>query len=162
MNNHHYFWGGPFSQWAKSSFTIDGQTFNCAEQYMMYKKAMLFNDTDIAEKILSTSNPREQKALGRQVKGFDPDVWYQHAEQYVYDANVAKFTQNPEFLQSLADTGNDLIVEASPYDDIWGIGLDSEAASVTPPEQWPGKNLLGKVLMRVREDILSNRLTTEG
>jgi ribA/ribD-fused uncharacterized protein len=151
-----FFWSGPFSQWHKSTMVIDGIKFNCCEQYMMYKKAMLFNDIEIAQKILKTFNPRDQKACGRLVKNFNQEIWEQNARQIVYEANLAKFTQSDKLKQILKDTGNTKLVEASPYDNIWGIGLDEEAAKKITEDQWPGTNWLGKALDQVKVEIFKN------
>lgn len=122
-NKFTFFWGGPFSQWCPSPFTIDGIEFTDAEMYMMYKKALLFNDTETAEKILQANHPSISKKLGRTVSGFDKSIWEANCKQFVYDGNYAKFTQNPNLLKSLMDTGDTELVEASPEDKIWGIGL---------------------------------------
>src|SRR5690242_18213405 len=90
-----FFWGGPYSQWAKYQMEIDGVTYNTCEQYMMAEKARLFGDTEAEAAIMAVSNPREQKALGRKVKGFDGERWMAAAEEIVYRANLAKFSQNP-------------------------------------------------------------------
>ncbi|MDL5046930.1 NADAR family protein [Oscillatoria amoena NRMC-F 0135] len=84
----------PFSQWYECNYEIDGIHFNTAEQCMMYGKAMLFGDVEIAQKVLTVKHPRDQKALGRQVKNFIPEVWEREAKNIVYKANYAKFTQN--------------------------------------------------------------------
>ena len=151
-----FFRGGPFSQWTKSKFTIGGLTFNTAEQYMMYRKALLFDDQDIASKIMATGNPKVQKALGRRVRNFDQQVWQNVATDVVYKGNYAKFTQNRQLLEVLLATSGTTLVEASPRDKIWGIGLDEATARSTSPDKWPGKNLLGIVLTQVREDIISS------
>lgn len=156
MQKYTFFWSGPFSQWAKSKFTTDGQTFNTAEQYMMYSKAKLFEDEEIATKILATSNPRVQKMLGRQVRGFDAEVWQVAAVDVVYKGNYAKFTQNPKLMKCLLATEGTVLVEASPYDKIWGIGLGENDARRIPPKQWPGTNLLGLVLTQLREDLITS------
>jgi len=149
-----FFWRGPFSQWAISPILANNLTFNCAEQYMMYSKAVIFRDFATADKILATSDPKDQKNLGRQVKNFKKDVWDSIAKDVVYIGNYLKFTQNENFKAKLMATGNKTLVEASPYDAIWGIGLDEASAKVTPPEQWPGTNWLGQVLTEVRDDIV--------
>lgn len=149
-----FFWDGVFSQWYPSDFIIDGQKYCTAEQYMMFKKAELFGDTTIAEKIMETELPNEQKALGRKVKNFDPVVWTKHDEKIVYDGSYAKFTQNADLLSELLKTDGSLLVEASPYDKIWGIGMGAVEAARTPPEQWKGLNKLGKILTTVREHII--------
>ena len=107
-----FFWGGTMSQWAKSQFVIDGVEFNTCEQYMMYKKALMFGDFDVAEQIMKAEKPREQKALGRKVKGFVKDTWETYCREIVYDANVAKFTQNESMREELMFTGNRTLVVA--------------------------------------------------
>ena len=153
MSEYVFFWGGPFSQWAKSPFTIDGVKFNTCEQYMMYKKAMLFNDTATAQAIMANSNPREQKMLGRQVKNFDDDVWMKYAYNFVVEGNRAKFAQNVEFSNQLVATKGKLIVEASPYDRRWGIGMEEGDEGIEDPANWQGENLLGKAVTQVRIEM---------
>jgi len=148
-----FFWSGLFSQWFASSFEIDGKKFNAAEQYMMYKKALLFGDNEIANAIMRTRDPKEQKSLGRQVRGFDEDVWKSHCKQYVYEANYAKFTQNEDLLHEFVSHGDKEIVEASPQDKIWGIGLHYNDKRCDHKSQWKGTNWLGEALMRVRETL---------
>ena len=148
-----FFWGGTFSQWCPSEFTIEGVTYNCAEQYMMAKKAMLFNDSNAYEQIMKTSHPSTQKAIGRKVKGFNKEAWEKVCRGYVYDANYAKFTQNPKMLKELMDTGDREIVEASPEDKIWGIGLHESDARVHDKSQWQGTNWLGEAIMNVRKTL---------
>jgi len=153
-DNYHFFWSGPFSQWAKSDFTVPscpGIVFNTAEQYMMYSKAKLFGDKKTAEKILATKNPREQKALGREIANFNKDLWEFHAPTIVYTGNLFKYMQNPELLRELLMTGNKYIVEASPHDAIWGIGFDEEH-TMENFDKW-GTNWLGEALIRVRHEL---------
>jgi len=152
-DNYTFFWSGPFSQWYKSSFVINGVKFNCAEQFMMYSKAMLFGDTQTADKIMRTSNPKEQKKLGRQVENFNSIIWDNIAKLLVYQGNMAKFTQDMILHEILLATGNTLLVEASPLDAIWGIGLDEVAAKSMSPAEWPGSNFLGEAITQVREDL---------
>lgn len=120
-----YFWSNksPFSNWYKAEFEIDGIKFNCTEQHMMYHKAILFNDTEIAERILKTASQSKQKALGRQDKNFIGSTWNENCKQIVYEGNKAKFLQNENLLQDLLKTEGKTLVEASPVDAIWGIGL---------------------------------------
>lgn len=146
-----FFWSGPFSQWYPSTFTVNGKTFNCAEQYMMYSKATFFGDHETAYDIMKSNNPKEQKKLGRQVVGFDADAWNAVAQDFVYIGNEAKFSQNKKLYDVLMNTGTKRLVEASPYDAIWGIGMDEVAAKETPPNQWPGTNWLGEVLTQVKK-----------
>ncbi|WP_317055416.1 NADAR family protein [Roseovarius rhodophyticola] len=155
-----FYWSGPFSQWQRSLFELDGKTFKTAEQAMMYLKAVLFGDLDIAQKILQADDPGTQKALGRQVRGFDEGVWEANRVEIVHRVNLAKFDQNKGLRRKLFQTLGKDLVEASPVDIIWGIGLAAEVARVTPRDLWPGQNLLGKVLTEVR-DILETRYPDE-
>ena len=143
-----------FSQWYPSDFTSkEGVTFNCCEQFMMYSKAMLFGDTETAQKILKAETPREQKELGRGVKNFDKEVWEQHARDIVYEGNYYKFTQNPALWRALSDTGNKRLVEAADYDQVWGIGLRADDPDAQDPAKWKGANWLGDTLTSLRDDL---------
>lgn len=152
-----FFFGGPFSQWASCKFEVAGKEYDSTEQYMMAQKALYFKDIEAYERIMSTSNPRDQKAIGREIKGFDIPQWQMVCEDIVYTANVAKFTQNEELRQTLIESGDRIIVEASPYDKIWGIGLAEGDPRCENSNLWEGKNLLGIALMRVRETITVGR-----
>lgn len=123
----------------------------------MYQKAILFNDIKIAEKILETRNVREQKMLGRQVSNFDDQLWKQEAIQIVFDGNKAKFSQNTEFKELLISTKGKTIVEASPDDNIWGIGLSKSREESKDIMKWKGTNWLGIVLTELREEFLDNK-----
>lgn len=151
----HFFWrtNSPFSQWHPSNFVVEGQLFNCAEQYMMWGKAQLFGDAEIAAQILEAAQPRDQKALGRKVRNFDRTVWSKHARDIVYRGNRAKFTQNSDLRKFLLATGDATIVEAAPNDAIWGIGISEEEARTTDPSAWPGTNWLGEILTKLREEL---------
>lgn len=116
----------------------------------MYCKAMFFKDTETAQKILNEKVPFKQKKLGRDVKGFNKAVWDANCVKYMTIACTLKFMQNPVLRQQLLDTGDMVIVEASPKDDIWGIGLGEDDPRAVIPSQWLGQNLLGQVLMSVR------------
>ena len=148
-----FFWGGTYSQWCPSKFVIDGVEYSSAEQYMMAKKALLFNDTEAYNKILATRRPYEQKAHGRKVKGFDKDKWEEICRDVVYKANLAKFTQNPEMKAELLASGDREIVEASPKDKIWGIGMDVNHPDILDKSKWQGTNWLGIEIMKVRKTI---------
>lgn len=148
-----FFWGGFLSQWAKCKFTENNISFNTCEQYMMYHKAMVFSDTVTAQEILKVSDPKKQKALGRKVKGFNDKAWDLHKYQTVIQGNFLKFSQNPKLKESLLATGDKILVEASPFDRIWGIGLAAENDLVLDEKNWRGQNLLGKALMDVREKL---------
>ena len=144
-----------FSQWFPATFTIDNIIFNCTEQYMMYKKAQLFKDKEIMKQILKSTKPNEQKALGRKVKNFDETIWNQQARKIVYDGNYAKFTQNPELLNQLLNTKGFTLVEASPFDKIWGIGLSANDSRAKQRKLWKGTNWLGETLTLLRENLLN-------
>jgi ribA/ribD-fused uncharacterized protein len=150
----------PFSQWFACEFTVEGIVFNTAEQYMMYKKALLFDDKEVADKILKTTDPRQQKELGRQVVGFNNKLWQQYAFEIVYNANYQKFKQNADMKELLLDTSNKSIVEASPSDKIWGIGLSENDINRLDRTKWNGTNWLGEALTCVREDIKNELIDT--
>jgi ribA/ribD-fused uncharacterized protein len=147
------FWHGPFSNWHIASFTVDRQSYNCTEQHMMAEKARLFGDDLRRAKILASDLPKQQKALGRQVRPFSADRWRKHCEEIVYQGNLAKFRSYPELKAMLLSTGALVLAEASPLDCVWGIGLHAEDEAACMPERWRGENLLGKVLMRVRSTL---------
>jgi ribA/ribD-fused uncharacterized protein len=149
-----FFWKSRLSQWQHAPFVIGGIRFTHAEQFMMYAKALLFGDRDAANRILKAATPREQQAIGRTVQGFDEAVWIRFREGIVYDANYARFSQNPEQRELLFATGGTTLVEASPHDLVWGIGLAAEDPRASDRSQWRGLNLLGQALTRVREALL--------
>jgi len=151
-----FFFGGICSQWVSSKFTIDGIEYNCAEQYMMAQKALFFKDKEQLQKIMNTDNPRDQKYYGRQVKNFDDKKWSKISRGVVFKANMAKFTQNPRMLDELISYGNREIVEASPTDKIWGIGLAVDDPKIHDKSNWQGTNWLGEVIMDVKKTIITN------
>ena len=144
-----------FSQWFPAPFEVNGQFYATAEHWMMAEKARLFGDAEVLAQILKTGDPREAKALGRKVSNFDESVWNENARRSVTEGNVAKFSQNDELRDFLLDTGDSVLVEASPYDRIWGIGLKSDDERASHPDTWQGQNLLGFALMDVREQLNS-------
>ncbi len=160
---YHFFWrsGSPFSQFHSSHFDLDGVHFVCAEQAMMYGKAILFEDHETAKKILNASSPMKMKALGRQVRHFKDKTCKKHRYDIVYRNNHAKFTQNPHLLEALLATDGTL-VEASPSDSIWGIGLHKDAAKRVPAKHWPGLNLLGQILTNLRDELRNSLEEVEG
>jgi ribA/ribD-fused uncharacterized protein len=139
-----------FSNWHPSKFQVDGIWFNCGEQYMMWAKAMLFNDTETAKLILATTLPRDQKALGRQVRSFDKAVWDSRCIELMTTGLYAKFSQNPSMREELLSTDDKEIAEASPFDSIWGIGLGEDDDRIWDKTKWLGENKLGGVLMLTR------------
>lgn len=154
-----FFWGdkSPFSQWYPCEFfSATNSRFNCAEQYMMLAKAKLFNDEEIAKKIMETDSPKEQKALGHKVKGFDQAKWEEYAQIVVRQGNYYKFTQNPDLWLMLKATEGTTLVEASPYDRLWGIGLAEDDPRAHNRETWLGKNWLGEVLTELRDTLIKN------
>jgi ribA/ribD-fused uncharacterized protein len=156
-----FFWGGFLSNWHPSQFELDGTSYNCVEQWMMCEKARLFGDDDTLKLILNSDDPAKQKKLGRKVSGFDPNVWAFAARNRVYWGLVEKFRQNSDLLEELLETHGKFIVEASPYDTIWGIGLAADHPDVTDPEKWKGKNWLGHLLMKVRKSLNYDKVNEE-
>ena len=140
-----------FSQWYPSPFEKDGLIYPTAEHWMMAKKAILFNDEEILPKIIGASKPAIAKALGREVKNFDAGKWTSAAYQIVIDGNYLKFSQHDALKKFLLQTNNKVIVEASPVDAIWGIGLAHDHKHASNPFHWRGTNLLGCALMEVRD-----------
>ena len=157
-----FFWNGPASQWHYSLFVIGNVAYNCAEQYMMAEKARLFKDKEAEQAIMQLSNPRYQKAIGRMVKGFSQAIWEKVEENgkpycwnVVYKGNLEKFKQNRNMKDWLFSTADTLLVEASPYDKVWGIGLGEDDPKCQDPKHWQGKNWLGEVVTAVREELFS-------
>ena len=142
---------GCFSNFYGATIEIDGQHFLHNEQYIMYSKAKLFKDMEFAGKILKTSNPMQIKSYGRQIRGFDEDIWIQNREKIADQCNRAKFTQHENLKKILLSTGNAEIAEASPTDSIWGIGVDE--ATGKDRKKWKGLNILGQSLMRIRKEL---------
>ena len=136
-------------------FEVDGIQYHTTEQYMMASKARVFGDNDTLKEIMNATNPSDYKKLGRKVKGFEPTLWDEKKLDIVVEGNKAKFGQNPELKEYLLSTDDAILVEASPYDNIWGIGMDRDTAINCKVEDWKGENLLGCALMEVR-DYLRN------
>ena len=136
-----FFWGGWPSQWAKSPFKIDGIPYNCCEQYMMAEKARVFCDHAIEAEILTTGSPATQKALGRKISDFDAEKWNSVCRGIVYEGNLAKYEQNNDLRIQLLQTGKRTIVEASPRDRIWGIGMGAKNPMAKVPAKWRGRNV---------------------
>lgn len=143
-----------FSQWWKSDFAIDEYNYCCMEQYMMAEKARLFDDNEVLEEILERNNPKQIKALGRKVKNFNEDIWQKNRYSIILNGNFAKFLQNESLMKFLLQTEHKVLVEASPYDKIWGIGMSVEDKKINNPLEWNGENLLGFALMEVRDEVI--------
>ncbi|MEU5386173.1 NADAR family protein [Kitasatospora cineracea] len=161
-----HFWGhqpqrdgqigsGALSQWWPSPFTVDGVQYRTAEHWMMAGKARLFEDEEVVSKILRARTPAEAKNLGRLVKGFDEDRWVAHRFELVVTGSTAKFEQDEQLRMYLLRTGGRVLVEASPLDRIWGIGLAADDERAGSPDRWRGLNLLGFALMEARARLAS-------
>lgn len=141
-----------FSNFYSSSFIVGSIKFNCGEQFIMNAKALLFEDSDTAEKIMNETRPMIIKSLGRKVKNFDKKVWAEKRENITYIGLLAKFKQNERLRTALLSTENKDLVEASPTDTTWGIGMSENHPDVENKNLW-GKNILGNILMKVRNHI---------
>ncbi|RLU96837.1 hypothetical protein CTZ27_16535 [Streptomyces griseocarneus] len=156
-----HFWGhrprrdgsvGPscFSQWWPSPFTVDGTVYATAEHWMMAGKARLFGDAEAEARALAAGHPKQAKDAGRTVRGFDDELWRRHRFGLVVEGSVHKFAQHPELGAFLLGTGDRVLVEASPLDRVWGIGLAADDERAEDPARWRGENLLGFALMEAR------------
>lgn len=142
-----------FSQWWRSPFVVNGLTYNTAEHWMMAEKARLFQDEDTRSRVLAANSPGQVKAFGRSIKAFDANMWDQHKFDIVVQGNIHKFSQHAPLKAFLLDTKERILVEASPVDTIWGIGLAADNAHIENPMKWKGENLLGYALMEVRDTL---------
>ncbi|MGW6119031.1 NADAR family protein [Nocardia sp. NPDC055165] len=142
------------SQWWPATFVVDGVEFASAEHYMMWRKAMLFEDAATAAKILEVGHPSQAKKLGRQIRDFDEDIWERTRFDIVVAGSVAKFGQDAALREYLVGTGARVLVEASPVDRIWGIGMAADDSGALDPVRWKGLNLLGFALMRARDELV--------
>jgi ribA/ribD-fused uncharacterized protein len=141
---------GCLSQWYPAAFTVDGVRYATAEHYMMAGKARLFGDAEAEKPVLADDDPGKAKSAGRKVRGFDEATWAEHRYGLVVAANEAKFGQHPPLRDFLLATGERVLVEASPYDTVWGIGLSASQPEASCPSEWRGLNSLGFALMDVR------------
>jgi ribA/ribD-fused uncharacterized protein len=141
---------GCFSQWSEHSFKVDGVIYRTAEHWMMASKARLFEDQRVLELILMADSPAQVKKLGQQVRDFDESVWKKHRFDIVTRGNISKFNATAAMRAYLLGTGDNILVEASPMDTIWGIGLAENDTRASKPELWRGDNLLGFALVRAR------------
>lgn len=157
------FWGhqqfdpGCLSQWWPEPFTVDGVTYPTAEHWMMAGKARLFGDSAGLAAVLASGSPGAAKAAGRKVRGFDEARWVAARYGIVVAGNLAKFRSDPKSGDYLLNTGKRVLVEASPFDRIWGIGLGPDHQDASRPSAWRGLNLLGFALMEVRERLRQDR-----
>lgn len=140
-----------FSQWFYAPFIVDGITYKTTEHWMMAHKARLFADNDAFVRIIAAEKPGEVKEIGRQIRGFDESIWNDAKFEIVKTGNIHKFNQHDQLKDFLLSTGDRVIVEASPIDTIWGIGLSQDSKMIDNPHTWLGLNLLGFALMEVRD-----------
>jgi ribA/ribD-fused uncharacterized protein len=158
---HIFFYGGVLSNWHPaefhSNFSADGELikFNCSEQYFMAAKAKFFKDEEIYELIMKQDYPSDQKYLGKQIRNFDENIWFSKARDIMYVGLYDKFYQNDKLFSILISTGKKILVEASPSDKLWGIGLQPHDPTAIFPNRWKGKNWLGQVLGKVRDDLIA-------
>jgi ribA/ribD-fused uncharacterized protein len=147
-----------FSQWWISEFVVDKVTYKTAEHWMMAEKARLFKDEIQLERILKSKTAAEAKKIGRDIANFKFELWDSHKYQIVVNGNYHKFSQNPDLKNFLVKTNDRIIVEASPVDNIWGIGMDKDDKDILNPTNWRGENLLGFAIMEVRDILKANQL----
>ncbi|MEU7166503.1 NADAR family protein [Streptomyces morookaense] len=152
---------GCFSQWWPSPFTVDGTVYATAEHWMMAGKARLFGDAEAEAAALAAAHPQQAKAAGRSVRGFDEEQWRRHRFELVVQGSVHKFAQHPELRAFLLGTGDRVLVEASPLDRVWGIGLAADDERAQDPAQWRGLNLLGFALMEARQRLAGSASGTD-
>ena len=152
FEKYYFFWGGPFSNWTPSVFEVDGRQFNCGEQFMMFEKAMTFNDEVSADLIIEAISPRDQKALGRQVRNYDDKIWAEVRFEKVKRGLLEKY-KIPKFNKFLYERKDKIIVEASPYDRIWGIGYHQDDENILNEKDKWGENLLGKCIMDIAKEL---------
>ncbi|MFD7135943.1 NADAR family protein [Streptomyces sp. NPDC059894] len=141
------------SQWWPSPFTVDGTTYATAEHWMMAGKARLFGDPEAERRALAAEHPAQAKKAGRLVRGFDETAWERERFGIVVEGSVHKFSAHPELREFLLRTGGRVLVEASPVDRVWGIGLAADDEAAADPRRWRGPNLLGFALMEARRRL---------
>ncbi|MFG2334566.1 NADAR family protein [Streptomyces sp. NPDC048604] len=141
------------SQWWPSPFEVDGIRYATAEHWMMAGKARLFGDAEAERAALEAKSPAAAKKAGRLVRGFDDAVWERERYGIVVAGSVHKFGSDEALRAFLLGTGGRVLVEASPLDRIWGIGLAADDPRAGDPTRWRGLNLLGFALMEARERL---------
>jgi ribA/ribD-fused uncharacterized protein len=142
-----------FSQWWRSPFEVAGAGYTTAEQFMMAEKARLFGDEAALAAILAEDDPATVKLLGRRVQGYDEARWEAARFEVVLQGSVAKFSASAELRAYLLGTGDDVLVEASPWDPVWGVGLRGDSPLLAEPARWRGRNLLGFALVAARDAL---------
>jgi ribA/ribD-fused uncharacterized protein len=139
-----------YSQFYPAEFEIDGVCYRWAEQWMMAAKARLFGDQEALAAILGADEPHACKKVGRSVRNYDDGHWSAARFGLVVTGNIAKFSQNQPLRDHLLGSGDAILVEAAPRDQIWGIGFGRDNPAVNDPLRWRGRNLLGFALVKVR------------
>lgn len=151
-----FFYGGPFSNWYSCKYEYLGQQFNCSEQQFIATKAHFFKDEEALKIIMGTDDPSVQKQAGKLVKNYDDVAWSKVRYLAMELSVLGKFSQNVNLKKILLQTKNKILVEASPTDRIWGIGMGAGHPDILDESRWQGQNLLGKALMAVREKLLDD------
>lgn len=144
---------GWLSNWYLSDFKVDDVNFSSMEQYMMYEKAIVFEDFNMAEKILETQNVGAIKQYGRQVVNYNDIIWNGIRQIIVYKGLFAKFVQNETLRENLRKTDSAILAECAVKDSIWGIGLSMNDPNRFDMNKWNGQNLLGFAIMQVRKQM---------
>jgi ribA/ribD-fused uncharacterized protein len=155
IDDHLFFYSGQsvFSNFSPANFSVDGADYSFSEQYIQEQKALLFKANDIAKQVMSASSPGEMKRLTSRIPYFDRKVWEDKVPEICYAALKNKFSQNPKLANILTSTGKKILVEASPYDKLWGIGFAKEEKNLLQKKSSWGKNLQGGTLMRIRNEL---------
>jgi len=157
-NTHIYFWGSFLSNWIPSDLRIiyNSKLFTNSEQLFMYLKAEYFNDWETAQEIVNLGQiPKIAKNLGRKIKGYNEEEWAKVREEKMYGACMLKFGLNSKLRKQLIDTYPKILVEGTPMDPVWGVMIKWDDDRILDEKNWKGQNLLGKVLMRVRGDLMA-------
>jgi hypothetical protein len=149
-DSHIFFWKSYLSQWYMRDFKREDIVYCCCEQYMMAEKARLFGDDDALGRIMSSNSPSTHKMVGRQVKNYDDGQWQAISRYVVFLGNMAKFAQHEDLKEKLLLTKGKILVEASPYDKLWGVGLEAWDDRILDEKTWQGENWLGQEIMNVR------------
>lgn len=162
--SYHFFWSGsPYSSWYPCEFTVElvlGDfkekfTYSSLNQYFEHTKAIVFEDWGLAKKIMASDNPRRQRKLTKRIGIFSANFWVEHREEILKRGLLSKFQQNPELRKLLVREKCDLFVLADPKDRVWGVGMKAEEAALTTEKDWIGRNLFGKALTEVRDELLN-------
>lgn len=159
LDDYIFFWGGILSNFYITPIIIDGILYNSSEQYFMKIKQETFDplNVQLGKDIMKENNPKNIKNFGRNVNNYQEDIWDQMRYNVMYKGVYEKFYQNKNLRDILLETENKILVESSPYDKVWGIGLNENEAKLIHPSKWEGKNLLGKVLMEVRKKLKNKK-----